>query len=48
MVETNQSKQRVPELDEVLRWASKDPRDFKGKDRKMEAVLDYLKNEYQK
>ncbi len=47
-IETNQSKLRVSELNEALNWAGKNPREFKGKDRKIEELLNYLKNEYMK
>ncbi len=47
-IETNQSKLRVSELNEALDWAGKNPRELKGKDRKIEELLNYLKNEYMK
>jgi len=47
-IETNQSKLRVSELNEVLEWAGRNPKEFKGKDRKIEELLYYLKNEYMK
>lgn len=47
-IETNRSKLRVSELNDVLEWAGRTPKDYKGKDRKIEAVLDYLKNDYMK
>ena len=47
-IETNQSKLKVPDLNEALDWAGKNPKEFKGKDRKIEELLDYLKNEYMK
>lgn len=47
-IETNRSKLRVPELNDVLEWAGRNTNDYKGKARKIEAVLDYLKNDYMK
>jgi hypothetical protein len=47
-IETNQSKLRISELNEALNWAGKNPREFKGKDRKIEELLNYLKNGYMK
>lgn len=47
-IETNQSKLRISELNEALNWAGKNPREFNGKDRKIEELLNYLKNGYMK
>ena len=47
-IETNQSKLRISELNEALNWAGKNPREFRGKDRKIEELLNYLKNGYMK
>ena len=45
-IETNQSKLKVSDLNEALDWAGKNPKEYKGKDRKIEELLNYLKNEY--
>lgn len=47
-IETNQSKLRVSELNEALEWAGRNSMEFKGKDRKIEELLYFLKNEYMK
>lgn len=33
-IKTKQSKLRVPELNEALIWAGREPKEFRGKDRK--------------
>lgn len=45
-IETNQTKLRVADLNDALKWAGRNPKDYRGKDRKIEELLDYLKNEY--
>lgn len=47
-IKTKQSKLRVPELNEALIWAGREPKEFRGKDRKIEELLNYLENEYKK
>jgi hypothetical protein len=47
-IETHYSQIRVPELNQALDWAGKDFKDFKGKQQKYYAILDYLKNDYNK
>lgn len=47
-IETNQSKLKVSDLNDALEWAGKNPKDYKGKDRKIEELLLFLKNEYMK
>lgn len=47
-IETNQSKLKVSDLNEALDWAGKNPKEFKGKDRKIEELLNYLRNENMK
>lgn len=45
-IKTNQTRIKVKELNEALDWARKDPKQYKGKDRKIEALIDFLENEY--
>lgn len=47
-IEDNSSKFRVKDLDKALKWAGKNPKDYKGKYNKMKVILDYLKYEYMK
>ena len=45
-IETNQSGLSVSDLNDALEWAGKNPKEYKGKDRKIEELLNYLKFEY--
>lgn len=47
-IEDNSSKFLVKDLNNALIWAGKNPKDYKRKYSKMEAILDYLKYEYMK
>lgn len=47
-IEENPSKFKVKDLNHALKWAGLNPKDYKGKYKKMEAILDYLKYEYMK
>ncbi len=44
-IETSQSSLRISDLNDALRWAGKNPSEYKGKDRKIEELLNYLKCE---
>lgn len=45
-IQTNQTRIRVSDLNDALDWAGKKPSDYRDKDSKIEALLDYLNNEY--
>lgn len=47
-IKTNQSKLRIADLNDALEWTGRNPREYKGKDRKIEELLNYLENEYTK
>lgn len=47
-IEGNAAKFKVKDLNKALKWAGKNPKDYKGKYKKMEVILNYLKNEYMK
>lgn len=47
-IETHFSQIRVPELNQALDWAGKDFTQYKSKQQKYYAILDYLKNDYDK
>lgn len=42
------SKFKVKDLNKALKWAGKNPKDYKGKYNKMEAIIDFIKYEYMK
>lgn len=45
-IDTNKSKLYVRNFVDALKWANKNPKDYKYKSEKAEALLDYLNNEY--
>lgn len=47
-IDTNRSRIRVPDLNDTLGWANKNPKDYRSKDQKIDALLNYLKNDYLK
>ena len=42
----NRSSLKNKDLNEVLKWAGRKPKDFDGKDKKIDEILYYLKHEY--
>lgn len=42
----NKSKMKNKDLDEVIKWAGKKPKDYIGKENKIDAIIYYLKHEY--
>lgn len=47
-IEENSSEIKVKVLNYALKWAGKNPKDYKGKYNKIKALIDYLKYEYMK
>ncbi len=47
-IKNNQTKLKIADLNDALEWAGRNPRNYRGKDRKIEELLYYLENEYMK
>lgn len=47
-IELKQTYLQLAQINDALRWAGKNPKDYSGRYKKIDALLEYLKYEYAK